>query len=189
MKAIIEDAKADIFVRSALLKAMHALMRKGQQDRETVVAYHAHILALCCTPGHEEFAELAVMNAARTQESSLRPMIDRCYAEGLIDTTLIPQRDIDAFFNDPQNEIDAELLQNERFEALIDYIATWPWFTDKHGDGAIGDDGGISVARRLAWSEGEPYVRPTAKIGRNDLCHCGSEKKYKKCCLPIDQLH
>ena len=21
-----------------------------------------------------------------------------------------------------------------------------------------------------------------AKIGRNDLCHCGSGKKYKKCC-------
>ncbi|MSR39728.1 MAG: hypothetical protein EXS02_12935 [Planctomycetes bacterium] len=25
------------------------------------------------------------------------------------------------------------------------------------------------------------------KIGRNDPCHCGSEKKYKKCCEPLDQ--
>lgn len=24
-------------------------------------------------------------------------------------------------------------------------------------------------------------------LGRNDLCHCGSGKKYKKCCLAIDQ--
>ena len=23
-------------------------------------------------------------------------------------------------------------------------------------------------------------------IGRNDLCHCGSGKKYKKCCLQND---
>ena len=22
------------------------------------------------------------------------------------------------------------------------------------------------------------------KVGRNDFCHCGSGKKYKKCCLP-----
>ncbi len=29
---------------------------------------------------------------------------------------------------------------------------------------------------------GEPYVRPEAKIGRNDACHCGSGKKLKKCC-------
>jgi hypothetical protein len=24
------------------------------------------------------------------------------------------------------------------------------------------------------------------KIGRNDPCHCGSKKKYKKCCLDKD---
>lgn len=24
------------------------------------------------------------------------------------------------------------------------------------------------------------------KIGRNDVCHCGSGKKYKKCCLDAD---
>lgn len=28
-----------------------------------------------------------------------------------------------------------------------------------------------------------PYVRET-KIGRNDPCPCGSQKKYKKCCKP-----
>ena len=27
------------------------------------------------------------------------------------------------------------------------------------------------------------------KIGRNDPCHCGSGKKYKKCCERIDQMH
>lgn len=26
------------------------------------------------------------------------------------------------------------------------------------------------------------YVRESAKIGRNDPCVCGSNKKYKKCC-------
>jgi preprotein translocase subunit SecA len=27
-----------------------------------------------------------------------------------------------------------------------------------------------------------PVVRETPKVGRNDLCPCGSGKKYKKCC-------
>ncbi|MDC8758223.1 YecA family protein [Janthinobacterium fluminis] len=27
-----------------------------------------------------------------------------------------------------------------------------------------------------------PVVRETPKVGRNDPCHCGSGKKYKKCC-------
>jgi len=25
------------------------------------------------------------------------------------------------------------------------------------------------------------------KVGRNDICPCGSNKKYKKCCLENDQ--
>jgi len=29
---------------------------------------------------------------------------------------------------------------------------------------------------------GETYKRSTPKVGRNDLCPCGSGKKYKKCC-------
>ena len=28
----------------------------------------------------------------------------------------------------------------------------------------------------------QPFVRATAKLGRNDPCSCGSGKKYKKCC-------
>ncbi len=27
----------------------------------------------------------------------------------------------------------------------------------------------------------QPYRRPEPKLGRNDPCHCGSGKKYKKC--------
>ena len=27
-----------------------------------------------------------------------------------------------------------------------------------------------------------PYIREKKKIGRNELCSCGSDKKYKKCC-------
>ena len=29
--------------------------------------------------------------------------------------------------------------------------------------------------------------RTAQKVGRNDPCHCGSGKKYKKCCMPKDQ--
>ena len=36
----------------------------------------------------------------------------------------------------------------------------------------------------LEAERGEPYLRETPKIGRNDPCPCGSGKKYKKCCMP-----
>lgn len=28
----------------------------------------------------------------------------------------------------------------------------------------------------------KPILRAAPKVGRNDPCTCGSEKKYKKCC-------
>jgi hypothetical protein len=33
-----------------------------------------------------------------------------------------------------------------------------------------------------AGGKAKPFVRPGARIGRNDPCPCGSGKKYKKCC-------
>jgi hypothetical protein len=35
--------------------------------------------------------------------------------------------------------------------------------------------------------EGQTVRRPVPKIGRNAPCHCGSKKKYKKCCMEKDQ--
>ena len=32
-------------------------------------------------------------------------------------------------------------------------------------------------------------VVPTAKVGRNDPCPCGSGRKYKKCCGAPQSLH
>ncbi len=37
--------------------------------------------------------------------------------------------------------------------------------------------------------EASTYRRDNAKIGRNDLCSCGSGKKYKKCCGSAEKLH
>ncbi|MCC5939112.1 MAG: SEC-C domain-containing protein [Lunatimonas sp.] len=33
------------------------------------------------------------------------------------------------------------------------------------------------------WSEYASYVKEEPKVGRNDLCPCGSGKKFKKCCM------
>jgi len=37
--------------------------------------------------------------------------------------------------------------------------------------------------------EASTYRRESGKVGRNDLCPCGSGKKYKKCCGSAEKLH
>jgi len=41
---------------------------------------------------------------------------------------------------------------------------------------------GRSIQERVAEAERMPLRRASPKIGRNDLCPCGSGKKYKRCC-------
>jgi hypothetical protein len=33
----------------------------------------------------------------------------------------------------------------------------------------------------------EPYRRPTARVGRNEPCPCGSGLKFKRCCLRVEE--
>jgi len=72
-----------------------------------------------------------------------------------------------------------QLKQNERL-------------TERHQDFA--DAIGPSVIGiRDFWlplrKEASTYRREAGKVGRNDLCPCGSGKKYKKCCGSAEKLH
>jgi len=49
---------------------------------------------------------------------------------------------------------------------------------DPHASGAVSKESVEGTGTPLT-----PIHREGPKIGRNDLCPCGSGKKYKKCCL------
>ena len=49
--------------------------------------------------------------------------------------------------------------------------------------GARGGDRATRRRAAAASREAEPRAADGQKVGRNDPCHCGSGKKYKKCCL------
>ena len=64
---------------------------------------------------------------------------------------------------------------------ITEEFATWATFTEpqnRYVPRAFAPD---SFVYRNAPIE-RPYVRETAKVGRNDTCPCGSGLKYKKCC-------
>jgi len=63
-----------------------------------------------------------------------------------------------------QNENDAEirLLESICVQHEIDHL-----------------NGIVCMDRRIDLT----VIREEVKIGRNDPCHCGSGKKYKKCCM------
>ena len=80
----------------------------------------------------------------------------------------------------PANYLNAESLALLNMDDIPDDV---PWLTQ-------------SDPLKLLPKQKPPVVvggsysvrRPVPKLGRNEPCHCGSGKKYKKCCLEKDQV-
>jgi len=54
----------------------------------------------------------------------------------------------------------------------------------KKSDNVALDGDTLEAMKRMGYiRKTRPVVRDTKKIGRNDLCPCGSGKKYKNCCM------
>ncbi|MFH1878589.1 MAG: preprotein translocase subunit SecA [Candidatus Omnitrophota bacterium] len=51
-----------------------------------------------------------------------------------------------------------------------------------YNDGPVSEGFTSRVARPAAGAMEDTFRRDAPKVGRNDLCPCGSGKKYKKCC-------
>jgi hypothetical protein len=180
LKALIENTAAPLFLRGAALRGLHAMARLGKLDRNDVVAYFEALAGSLDGPANGNFVTVLAMDMAALQEERLRPVIDRWFSEGLIDTMLLRPTDVDETYRAPYDELNEELTRRERFDELIDYVSEWNWFCVR--DPAVLGRGNKAVEWPL-----EPYRREGRKIGRNEPCPCGSGKKYKACCIEADR--
>ena len=79
------------------------------------------------------------------------------------------------FFSKLTNNIERKKLQVEYKKQSGKYKHIADRFFDE--DHSEANEDGLNY-----YHPQEPRVREEPKIGRNDLCPCGSDKKYKKCC-------
>ena len=88
----------------------------------------------------------------------------------------------------PQQDQDRLRRQQQQMETKHDDaagMATRMAAVSEPVSAGVGGGGGSqAMADAASASRGEkrqPTVRTAPKLGRNDPCHCGSGKKYKKC--------
>ena len=70
-----------------------------------------------------------------------------------------------------EKHLTEEEMINTYKQFVMDYVEKNPSATN------------TKAARKALGIILKPYVREGAKIQRNNLCPCGSAKKYKNCCL------
>jgi hypothetical protein len=127
-------------------------------------------------------------DSADLEALELFPELRRAFGEGLIDPNYIGESELDDVEGMPRGVVARQT--RERQPPIDDVARATAWWARRSADGRDdeGDDEPWPGAED-EWDENsdelavvtEPYRAPT-KIGRNQPCPCGSEKKYKKCC-------
>jgi hypothetical protein len=184
LKALIENAEADPYVRCACLQSLQAMARLAKLPQAEVVAYCEALAVRLESESDNAFRTLFALALAYFQDDRFRPLLDRWLSKGIVDEEYVSKSEIEDIYRSDYEELNEELTRSERFHGLIDYLSEWAWFTasdpsELDGEEALSDDG-EELDR--------PFVREGRKIGRNEPCPCGSGKKFKKCCLDQETI-
>jgi len=97
------------------------------------------------------------------------------FTDGINDSLLEPiELEATEFDTVVEFKIDYEKLYFNMLDAKADYLYELPQW-----EGIFSKEKRKEIQR--AYKDSKTVVN-TDKVGRNDLCTCGSGKKYKKCC-------
>jgi uncharacterized protein len=182
---VIENEKADEFIRSGLLQAMALLAWHGRIDRAEATAF-LHRCFDDLRPRDDNVVWLGWQAAiSYLGLSEFKELVRQAFAEGRIGEWSMK-------FEHFEEDLELALRSSERperwagdslcyFGDVVEELSHWYCFSEEY--------------RRRRKQEEEPvepvgdsilegtYINPFRNVGRNDPCPCGSGKKYKKCCL------
>lgn len=122
---------------------------------------------------HKEVKKTTINELAKEYNSTVEFTMG--FVDGINDS-LKNQYDLETIDADTELvlDLDLETLYYNMLDAKAEYLYTLPQW-----DGIFSEEKRAEIQKKFKESK---IVRNTTKVGRNDLCPCGSGKKYKKCC-------
>jgi hypothetical protein len=186
LHGLVESEQVSEFVRSAALNTLLVLEHTDQMPRDTVLEYLRSLLhaKLQRTPSYAWSSLVCVV--ADLPAPELLEEVRKAYAEGLVDDTVADLEGIERDMAAPKP------WRRDRRQLITDAIAEMEWWASFHPEDSRPKKLPRSEAPVLPSPPPDPdsdseYVSPQPfvrepKVGRNDSCPCGSDKKYKKCC-------
>jgi len=170
--SLVENERANEYVRSAALKGLVTLVACGKQTRDEVMAYFRGLFrTLARRPSN-------VWNSLASQCAAL-------YPQEFLDDLRLAFRDelIESFYIRWEDILDALAVGREaamkaleeRYRLVDDVEKEMGWWA-------------CVEENKRKWDLPKVHFRPApvrkaqVKVGRNEPCPCGSGKKFKRCC-------
>src|SRR5215831_15082755 len=185
---IFLDPHAEQFIRSRMCEALAMVTLRGELDR----ALASRILRdafMEMQPQAQNFVWFGWQSAiAMLELSDLKTLVKKAFDRGFIDRYVL---EFDHFEQDLRQSIERfgepwrpDDHEYTLFGDTIDELSGWYCFSERYSE----DQERYrrhAEANRLS---NQPLENPFKSIGRNDLCPCGSGKKFKRCCLAAVRL-
>jgi len=182
-----------LMVRIAVWQALVCQVQRGEQPREPLVEYFRELFASNAWLDDEELWSFLISACLDLHPRELLEPIRGIYERDLVDTMIVGDFDtVEAeAARDPEEWRRAFVEAHPPLTDAAEAVSWWSCFQPPDPLEDYGDDLDDLEAEPLYLQEpfplAEPFQRMEPKIGRNDLCPCGSGKKYKKCCLNKEQ--
>lgn len=177
IKALIENTKADEYMRGQAIEALAILTIHDVIQRDEVVLYYKKLLGEATIIDNPLLLALLVCACCDIYPEELYEDIKICYEKGLVDETVIGIKSVDAAMimgidytlDNSKSSIHLQFIND-----TIAELEHWACY-DKDVECRCG-------IKAMQNSNSAETVIKGPKVGRNDPCPCGSGKKYKKCC-------
>jgi len=164
MASLIENERANEYVRSAALDGLVTLFACGEKPRDEIVAYLQSLFRGKLARDYSFVWSGLVHASMRLYPGELVEDIERAFEDGLAQAGYVGFESVERALALGKQRMLRDLKEDRRYTFIEDTIEEMEWW-------ACFD----TPAEQLlpGWPE---------KIGRNDPCPCGSGKKYKRCC-------
>lgn len=173
IKQLIENPEVNEWVRSSAISSLTVLMLHDIVSRDEIVVYLQELLTHKLEREFNEVWNGVALEAILIAPDTLKAGIEKAFADGFVDEAFMTHSDFRrALAKKPETRL-AELRRDPHYNSLITNTVSemqyWAAFQAPKPRPTI-------TPVRLA--------TPKPKLSRNARCHCGSGKKYKKCCWP-----
>lgn len=170
IKQLVENSEVNEWVRGTSVRSLTILVLHDIVPRDEVIAYFRELFTDKLERAYAEVWNGLAVETMRLHPEELQDEVRQAFANGFADEGVIGLSAIEQALVANQEAHVAELHKDRHYALITDTIAEMEWWAAFRPP----------PAKRM--SKPTKFIAQT--VGRNLPCHCGSGKKYKKCCWP-----
>ena len=193
IREMVENSSLSERVRGSAVRSFLALVASGDVSREEAIECYAELFRGRLEREFSQTWNALASCAADLAARELREDIFQAFDDGLVGSFFISRENVKEDLSRPEDRVPAH-LEGQRCGLIEDTVREMSWWAcfrkDRSSKSKAKDKGSQPPSSDRAMGD-EPTstslglggaVQVAPKPGRNDLCPCGSGRKYKRCC-------